>query len=91
MINHENSPESKVCKNSQNDTGLIPIDTTLTPMKPQADPTKTDVYGMASDEQIRELLASGSISDKLRARLMREADRRAAPRRQSTHRTAVQG
>jgi len=76
--NGENSPNTR-------------IDNILTPMNPQADPTKTDVYGMASDEQIRELLASGSISDKLRARLMREADRRAAPRRQSTHRTAVQG
>lgn len=60
-------------------------------MNRQADPTKTDVYGMASDEQIRELLASGGIPDRLRARLMREVDRRAAPRQQTAHRTAVKG
>lgn len=60
-------------------------------MKPQADPTKTDVYGMASDEQIRELLASGGIPDRLRARLLREADRRAAPMRQTAPRTAAKG
>lgn len=47
-------------------------------MKPRKDPTKTDMYGMASDEQLRALLASDSIPDRLRARLMREANRRVA-------------
>lgn len=45
-------------------------------MKPQTDPTKTDVSGMASDDQIRSLLASDTTPDRLRTHLEREAARR---------------
>ena len=58
-------------------------------MKPQADPTKTDLYGMLTDEQIREYLASPRTDERLRARLLREVDRRAAPGRQTIPRANV--
>ena len=54
------------------------------PLKSESnpDPTKTDLYGMLTDEQIREYLASPRTDERLRARLVCESARRTNARRE---------
>ena len=66
MKNGENKAESRIAMNG--------LKSESNPTNP--DPTKTDLYGMLTDEQIREYLASARTDERLRARLLREVERR---------------